>query len=142
MSTMDLSTFADCADRFGPDLNRWPEPRRGAARALVADSAEARALLVRVRSLDDRLNALAREPAPAHLAPRILASLPKDRWAELTEWFRAALWRPALAATLPLALGFIIGALPIGPTEPNDQHLAYALSLLVFSEQFQELPDE
>ena len=39
MSTMDMSTFADCADRFGPDLNQWPEPRRGAARALEEGAA-------------------------------------------------------------------------------------------------------
>jgi hypothetical protein len=70
---MDVSEFEDLIDRLGEDLTRWPEDRRLAAEALLANSSEARALLEEAKALRA---ALAAPPvrAPAGLADRIVAA--------------------------------------------------------------------
>ena len=51
-----------------------------------------------------------RQPAPAHLGPRIVANLPpRDPIESLLDWLGAGLWRGAMAAILPLAVGFALG---------------------------------
>jgi hypothetical protein len=70
---MDVTELEDLIDRLGEDLTRWPEDRRLAAEALLADSSEARALHEEAKALR---RALAAPPvrAPAGLADRIVAA--------------------------------------------------------------------
>jgi predicted Abi (CAAX) family protease len=90
-----------------------------------------------VEQLDQALERLPVEPAPAGLRERIMAELPEDSWQRLSNWLTASLWRPALAAAFSLALGFAIG---FYQTEPADQDLVDELSMLAFSADFEELP--
>jgi hypothetical protein len=136
---MDLPTFREHLDRYGADLERWPEDQRGAARQL-AGSVEASRLVDQARALDAMLLAMEAKDPPPGLAGRILASLPQDRLSGLLDWLAAAFWRPALAATASLALGFLIGVL--APAQLSDQQLADELSLMTFSDPLQELIDE
>jgi hypothetical protein len=78
---MDVSEFEDLIDRLGEDLTRWPEDRRLAAEALLANSSEARALLEEAKALRA---ALAAPPvrAPAGLANRIVAAAASQKKAE------------------------------------------------------------
>ncbi|MGD8416200.1 MAG: hypothetical protein PVH91_04010 [Pseudomonadales bacterium] len=147
MSTMNLKTFTDHLDRFGPDLVSWPEPARQPARVLLDTSEAARAAHRAATTVDRLLHALPAEPAPSHLPARILAAIEptRQRTADpllrLTEWFAGALWRPVLAACIPLAVGFALGV-AVAPGATADQYLAESLGLLPFSASFdEELPD-
>ncbi len=65
---MSIARFALLLDRRGPALARWPEAERGAAAALLAGSAEARARLEAALALDARLRRDLAQPDPAALA--------------------------------------------------------------------------
>jgi hypothetical protein len=69
---MNVVEFEDLLDRLGDDLSTWPAGQRVEARALLAQSAEANALLREARAMR---GLLARPPvkAPAGLADRIMA---------------------------------------------------------------------
>ncbi|MEW6639378.1 MAG: hypothetical protein AB1586_02650 [Pseudomonadota bacterium] len=69
---MDIVEFEDWLDRLGEDVSGWPDPQRDEAKALLAQSADARALLDEARMLRGALAAPAVR-APAGLADRILA---------------------------------------------------------------------
>ncbi len=66
------------------------------------------------RALDEQLGMLldnrALPPAPAHLTQRILANLPPRTPLEsIAGWLQTSPWRTAMAATLPILLGFSLG---------------------------------
>jgi hypothetical protein len=72
-----LKRFAGIVDAYGASPQRWPDDERAAAEALVAVSAEARALLADAAALD---GVLARAPVDAPssaLAERLLAARPR-----------------------------------------------------------------
>ena len=141
---MDLKSFCELLDRHGPDPADWPTGLRSEARQLIERSPEAEKRLEEARMLELMLADLPPEPAPEFLRSRILVSLPADRWTRLADWFGNALWRPALAASAALAFGFVIGVLQQSTAQQvtADQYLADELSLLAFSNSFEELPDE
>jgi hypothetical protein len=68
---MNVVEFEDLLDRLGDDLSTWPAGQRSEARVLLAQSAEANALL---REAQEMRGLLARPPvsAPAGLADRIM----------------------------------------------------------------------
>ena len=80
---MDVTEFEDLIDRLGEDLTCWPEDRRLAAEALLANSSEARALRDEATALR---RALAAPPvrAPAGLADRIVAAARAQKKPETT----------------------------------------------------------
>jgi hypothetical protein len=57
---LTLGRFKALAESYGVDLRRWPEELRGAAQALLATSAEARACLDKARVLDEAIAAASR----------------------------------------------------------------------------------
>jgi hypothetical protein len=75
---MDVSEFEDLIDRLGEDLTGWPEDRRLAAEAVLANSSEARARHEEAKTLRA---ALAAPPvrAPPGLANRIVAAASKQK---------------------------------------------------------------
>lgn len=70
---MTLEEFEDHLDTFGSALGTWPDDLATAARALLENSADARAELALARELDEGLDALMAQPvsAPSGLADRI-----------------------------------------------------------------------
>jgi len=54
---MTLKRFRILAESYGADLQRWPEPLRSAARALLDTSAEAQAIIARAAQLDQVISA-------------------------------------------------------------------------------------
>lgn len=141
---MTLDTFIEHLDRYGPDLDRWPVAVRPSGRAFEASSKQAAAAVAEARRLAEILAGLPDRPAPAHLAARIAArAVPgEDLWTRLDAWFRRALWRPALAASVPLALGFVLGLSDPQGADTDDAYLLETIALLPFSQRFEELPDE
>ncbi len=139
---MDVNTFNDHLDRLGPELTTWPDELRAEATALLEDSAEAADALADARTLANLLQAMPQVPAPDYLAGRISALAASiDPWQQLLNWLGGALWRPVLAAGLPLAFGFTLGLLQV-PGAADDEYLAAELGLLAFSTEYQERLDE
>ncbi|MGE0625911.1 MAG: hypothetical protein AB7I04_09385 [Pseudomonadales bacterium] len=141
---MKLDTFIDNLDRYGGDLDDWPEALRAAARQLAASSPEAAAAAGRARQLADVLAGLPERAAPPALAARIAARAATDRslLSTVGDWFARALWRPALAASVPLALGFALGFSYQQPATTDDAYLLESFGMLPFSSSFEELPYE
>ncbi|MHA7815989.1 MAG: hypothetical protein ACX93N_05900 [Pseudohaliea sp.] len=110
---MELERFQRLVDVYGGDDAAWPAGERDAARALLAVEPRARDLQRAARALDEEL-ALFQVASPPPVS-RILAARPGPGAVErLLAWMVPAaplqLWRPALAAMLPLALGVLLGA--------------------------------
>lgn len=74
---MTLERLTRIVDAWGADPARWPDAEREEALALVARSAEARALVAAAARLDDALDALPPAATPsAALRARVAASAP------------------------------------------------------------------
>jgi len=110
---MELERFNSLVDAYGGDEAAWPAAERDAARSLLAAEPQARALQQAAQALDRELALFRVAPPPS--IDLILAARPQPGALErLLAWLVPAapgqLWRPALAAMLPLALGVVLGA--------------------------------
>jgi anti-sigma-K factor RskA len=123
MSTekMTLERLRAVIDAYGTSAQRWPETERAAAAALLAESAEARALAT-AAPLDELLDAVPAITPTAAMRAAILAAAPRGRLRRGEGW-RAFIgelggWRLAgavLAASL--VLGIVSGGwLSLGQT--------------------------
>jgi hypothetical protein len=141
--TMDLNKLNNLLDQHGPIFDAWPAELRRDAETLLETSAEARDALADAQTLANLLNAMPDAPAQSYLAGRIVARAGEmeDPWQRLIEWLSARLWRPVLAAGLPLAFGFAVGMVQLPPAE-EDAYLAADLGLMAFSSAYGELNDE
>lgn len=136
---MDTQEFADCLDRWGSDLEIWPPPQRAAGKGLLAASEIAIELLAEAHHLDRWLASTADHQAPIGLERRILNQLAtRDSLQRALDWFSAALWRPALAATCMLLVGFTIG---IAIPEFDDELMLDDVSMLAFNTAYGETDD-
>lgn len=117
-----LARFEALLDAYGAEPRRWPADRRAAAEALLARSAEARAMQASAARLDALLDTAAIEPAPAHLVGRVIAAAPQPKVAR-GGWFAGWL-KPAtglaFAAVLGLALGGFVSPFDAGSAELAD----------------------
>ena len=76
---MSLERFAQLAEAYGADFDRWPEDERFAAISLAGRSEEARSLLADAQGLDYLLSRLGRSPAPSEALEERVASLGPER---------------------------------------------------------------
>ena len=143
-TNMDITRFNELLDQHGAALERWPDDLRQDAEMLLEASPDAADALSDAQTLANLLSAMADAPAPGYLAGRILANaaVPDDPWQRLLDWLGARLWRPVLAAGLPLAFGFVVGVVQLAPSEA-DAYLAADVGLMPFSSTWaEELGDE
>jgi len=76
--------------------------------------------------------------APDYLATKILANLPtQEPFEQLFSWFGASIWRGALTALLPLALGFSLGV-GIGSNDAQEQDPWLDTESLMFADVLEE----
>jgi hypothetical protein len=101
---MGLDRFAELLDAYGARPERWPDGERAAALALLARSAQARALRDRAARLDALLDRLPDVAPSPDLAARVLRAAPRRRRRGPALWAAAA-----LAAAAVLAL-WLVGA--------------------------------
>jgi len=102
---------------YGADPGRWPPGRRRRAEALLARSAQARALLAEAQALDSLLLADAKPPADERLAAAIIAratAMPQARAptparAFTLDWSLSRLWPQAVGLAAAAVLGFVVG---------------------------------
>lgn len=139
---MNLDTFLNHLDRHGPEIDGWPDDVRAGAHALLAASAEAATAMDDARRLTVALAGLPDRPAAPYLASRIAARAraETDPGSRLGQWFGSTFWRPAVAAAIPLALGFVLGFSYQQPLETDDAILLESVGMLPFSRSFEELP--
>jgi hypothetical protein len=120
---LDLERFRALTLAYGGRLERWPSAERDSARALCAESAEARALLSAEAGLDAALASAA--PAP---------DLPPELWRRLNElpvrapqrrifWPFQRAWIPAVSWALAAVVGVVWG-LESAPFERLDADAA------------------
>ena len=114
---MDTERIRELLDAYGADERRWPAEDRAAHGRIATEEA---AWLAEARALDDALASY--EVPPLDLAQRVLDALPVPLLDRVLTWLvpheARHLWRPALAAALPMVLGIAIGiAGPDGMSE-------------------------
>src|SRR5579871_1858242 len=113
---MLLERFRELADAYGGDPRRWPPAERAPAAALLAASAEARALLAEAAALDRLLDG-APPSAPATLdAERLIARAtaaaqdrPSFRTVGVTRPAGRGLWLRAASLAAATIIGFVVG---------------------------------
>ncbi len=76
---MSLERFAQLAEAYGADFDRWPEDERFAAISLAGRSDEARSLLADAQGLDYLLSRLGTSPTPSEALEERVASLGRER---------------------------------------------------------------
>ena len=111
MQPASIPAFEEALDRYGHQVQRWPEDLRPGAEELLDSSAAARTLLAEAVALDAALDVAFAAPAvPAGLGTRIAAHAERrDLWLDWLVGFLMRPWRPAGAACVPLLLGFALG---------------------------------
>lgn len=135
MNTLDMARLATLLDAYGADPQRWPEPERDAALALLRASEPARILQRAAAALDAKIDAWAVPPHSAALRAAVIASAPPHRgwrqgltdlWRDLGGWQLAG---PAFAASL--ALGALLPMwLGDAATDLPDEDLIAAMQLV------------
>ena len=115
---MKLGNFSQVIEIYGADSAMWPEDLREDLEAFLAKNESARSLLSEYSQLEQSLDKIAVPDFPG-LETRVLnqALSPRQQslfvslisWLLPTENFGANLWRPALAACLPLVFGIVVG---------------------------------
>ena len=111
MRPASTTAFEEALDRYGSQVQEWPQDLRPGAEELLESSPAARALLAEAVQLDVALDVAFAAPAvPAGLGARIAARAERrDLWLEWLIAFLMRPWHPVLAACLPLLLGFAFG---------------------------------
>ena len=115
---MKLGNFSQVIEIYGADSAMWPEDLREGLEAFLAKNESARSLLSEYSQLEQSLDKIAVPDFPG-LETRVLNQSLSPRqqslfvslisWLLPTENFGANLWRPALAACLPLVFGIVLG---------------------------------
>lgn len=114
---MELGDFTSLLDRYGSSLEDWPEQEAESARRLLERDTAASAARARQRELETligdlptpRFPGLEARIAAQALPPRGLTPLDRLLGFLLPEADGRALWRPAIAACLPLVMGIVLG---------------------------------
>lgn len=122
-----LQRFIEVLDAYGSDHDRWPYEEREQLELFLATSDQAQRLLNESTKLDTMLNQFTVPGFSQEIRNHVVDAIPfgKSGLAErFLEWiFPAApelLWRPALAVTLPLLVGFVLGLATLESAESLD----------------------
>jgi hypothetical protein len=115
---MTLEKFTRIIDLYGCESARWPQSLRAECESFVANSIEARTLLNQQCQVDEIMGQLQVPNFPG-LETRVLHQpLPKRSrsfseevmsWLLPDEYFGKQVWRPAIAACIPLVFGIVLG---------------------------------
>lgn len=139
---MNNSEFIELLEIHGPDPAHWPEESVDAISQLLAENPEAIQALLQFQEMDSLLMAM---PAPEFtgLEERIAGQSLAGQGSELIEriihWLLPAggfssLWRPAMAACLPLFFGVMVGSYSnFGLSRDTDTELYWEDELAMLS---------
>jgi hypothetical protein len=114
---MNIKRFKRILDAYGTRQENWPGGEREAARLLLGSDPECASLLQRYHPLDTRLDKYVIR-IPPDLSEKILGKIPRPLIDRLIGWLipdvRSEIWKPAIAGSLPLILGMMLGASALG----------------------------
>ena len=149
---MTLDEFTHILESFGAEQCQWPETERVACQQLLQSSPEAQALLSSFRRLEASLDTIPQPVFPG-LETRVLnQELPDkqlDIFDRLFSWLLPEtdsvdrLWRPAVAACLPLVFGIIVGnfySFGYDSTDDGFQYWDDELLMLSFNDYSESQP--
>lgn len=119
--SLGMQRFTAILEAYGSEPSRWPEKERHAMLQFIAANPQTKIQCSAEAQLDQLLDSAEIDAPSSSLVGTIMASLPNRSQVELIDtllaWLFPAsnryltwLWRPAVAVTLPLAIGFILGA--------------------------------
>jgi hypothetical protein len=125
--TASLQRLIEVLDAYGSDHNHWPDEEREQLKLLLAKSNHAQQLLNEAAELDAMLDQFTTPEISQGVRKQVIDAIP-FRESGITErfleWLFPAgpelLWRPALAVTLPLLVGFALGLATPEPAESLD----------------------
>ncbi len=124
-----LTRFAEILDAYGSDIKRWPAEDQRQMEQLLASSHQARELLEETAKLDSLLDQFTVPDINGEVRNLIIGAIPISKSGiieKLLAWIIPQspkfLWKPALAMTLPLLVGFVVGFVALGtyPVESMD----------------------
>ena len=115
---MTLDEFTRIIDLHGSESAHWPKSLRGECESFLANNVEARMLLNQQWQVDESMAKL-EVPSFPGLETRVLNQLLPERnqnffeevlsWLIPNESFGKKIWRPAIAACIPLVFGIVLG---------------------------------
>lgn len=140
---MNIDAFTQILETFGAVEANWPEESRAACRQLTTTSEEAQQLLRQFLLLEQSLDALDSPHLPG-LETRVLQqALPPQQLSlsdRLINWLipksgsPLSLWRPTLAACLPLVFGILVGNLTdLGAVQDSSEYQYWDDELIMLS---------
>ena len=115
---MTLEEFSELIETYGAELVKWPKELRQSADDFLQLDASAQVLLADYQALENKLDNLVvpefsnleQKVLNQALPPRQQSILPKIlNWLVPAERSGMQLWRPAMAACLPLVFGIVLG---------------------------------
>jgi|TARA_Y100000310_G_C20647466_1_gene797442 hypothetical protein len=127
----DMQRFTAILEAYGNEPSRWPDGEREEMLQFIAANPQTETPLTAATELDRLLDSSEIDAPSKALHGAILASLAKPAQGELIDallaWLFPAssrhlawLWRPAVAVTLPVAVGFLLGAGSVGYAGSDD----------------------
>lgn len=115
---MTLEEFTRIIDLYGAESARWPTRLRSECESFVANNIEARTLLNQQWKVDGLMGQL-QAPSFPGLETRVLNQPLPERnrgfFEEVMNWlipndhFGKQVWRPTIAACIPLVFGIVLG---------------------------------
>ena len=128
---LTMSRIEAILEAYGSDPARWPEDERDDALKFIADNPQAKVLQSAAEELDQLLDSVEAVVPGKGVPDSIMAALANQSQRELMDrildWlfpvsslYLTWLWRPAVAVTLPLALGFVLGVGSVTSANIND----------------------
>ena len=115
---MTIEDFTHFIETYGADPNRWPIASNKSITGFLLDNTSAKKVLAEYQELEQRMDSYG-VPEFRGLEQKVLKqALPPQRnslLAQLLNWIipkeasNKQLWRPAVAACLPLMFGIVLG---------------------------------
>ena len=139
---MTLEEFTSIIDLYGSESAHWPKSLRTECESFAANNIEARTLLNQQRQVDSIMGQLQVPRFPGLEARVLNQSLPERnrgffekamRWLIPDESFGKQVWRPAVAACIPLVFGIVLGnyfSFGIGIEDDGFQYWGDELAML------------
>jgi len=122
-----LQRFVEILDAYGSDHNQWPNEERKQLEQLLAKSNQAQQLFKEAAKLDAMLDQFTVPDVSPEVRNQVVDGIPFGKTGiteRFLDWLFPAgpelLWRPALAITLPLLVGFALGLATPEPAESLD----------------------
>ena len=131
-----IQRLSEVLDAYGADATHWPQDERTMLLELIAGSPAASDLLHEAQRLDRILDLYSIPEASNDLMKKVLNKLPAPNLLDqFLKWLwperKSLIWQPALAASLPLVCGILLGSFltPLDPDYEFDEEGMYVMGM-------------